>query len=197
MIPFSCLSRSQQVRILHRCDKEILELFKAAHPTARWFESELPGGVGIDGVMGSTDGDVRTAALVATKDFTKGEVVFSNDAILITQEELEEEPLLMMKVEGKYCIMCPDDHMLHREDGTVEMIGFDIFMDHSCDPNLNQTYHTKTNYTVTAVRDIKAGDKLTCDYQALMNQVTGSKSLVTTQFECRCGTVICRGLVLA
>ncbi len=90
-----------------------------------------------------------------------------------------------------------DDHMIHREDGTVEMIGFDIFMDHSCDPNLNQTYHTKTNYTVTANRDIKAGDKLTCDYQALMNQVTGSKSLVTTQFECRCGTAICRGLVLA
>jgi hypothetical protein len=91
---------------LHRCDKEIFELFKSAHPTALWFDSELPDGVGIDGVMGSTDGDVRTAALVATKDFTEGEVVFRNDAILITQEELQEEPLLVMKVDGKYCIMC-------------------------------------------------------------------------------------------
>jgi hypothetical protein len=55
----------------------------------------------------------------------------------------------------------------------MEFVGFDTFMDHSCNPTSYQKYSSKDEYTVYAAKKINKGDKITCDYlSGLTNDFT-------------------------
>ena len=87
--------------------------------------------------------------------------------------------------------------MIHRPGDRAEMVGFDSFMDHSCEPSTHQVYVTEDTYTVFAARDLKAGEELTCDHTKLENQAIGNApSLGTAEFRCRCGAPSCRGIIV-
>lgn len=72
--------------------------------------------------------------------------------------------------EGRHLLIAPDDPIR--------------FGNHSCDPNL--WMHDATS--VSARRDIQAGEELTIDYA--LHTVTPSWSMT-----CTCGTSLCRGVV--
>ena len=78
---------------------------------------------------------------------------------------------------------------------SVEMIGFDCFMQHSCSPNGHQVYRNETEYVVYATKTIEQGGTITCDYMALDNQVVGLESRPTIEFLCLCGEKNCRGML--
>jgi len=56
---------------------------------------------------------------------------------------------------------------------------------HSCDPN---TCFDQEEETFVAIKEINSGDIVTCDYLATEDSLVRS-------FECKCGTVNCRGLM--
>ena len=195
---FKQLSLHEQVRVLHLCDAPIVTLFHAAHPCAKFVHSEFPAGVALEGAMGSTSGEnTRAAALVATRDFSQGEAVFTNTTEILTYAQLEAcEGCVVLRIDGQHCLVDKDEHMIHRAAGYVEVLGFDIFMDHSCDPTTHQTYSGPTEYTVFAARPVKQGEKLTCDYNQLHNQSAGdAASVATAAFDCKCGAPTCRGYI--
>jgi len=156
---FRHLHLAEQVRLLHLCDPSLVEKFKANYPDALYFVSELPDGVAIEGRIGGTD---RAASLIATKDFPNGAEIFTNKVVLLSYSELDKaNNLVILQIDGKHCLLDRLEHMIHRPGDRAEMVGFDTFMDHSCEPSTRRVYVTKDTYTVFAARDVKAGEKLT------------------------------------
>jgi SET domain-containing protein len=92
-------------------------------------------------------------------------------------------------------VLDKESHFIRRKD-YYKFLGFDIFMDHSCNPSTYQCYISETEYEVYAARDIQIGDKLTCDYACLENQFLRLDSIPTSEFQCKCGSDNCRGLIL-
>jgi uncharacterized protein len=62
---------------------------------------------------------------------------------------------------------------------------FDDYLNHSCEPNLG---FVEGSLTLSALRDIAAGEQLLWDYSTAMNEPGWS-------FPCKCGTKSCRGVV--
>lgn len=127
--------------------------------------------------------------LVATRDFKAGELVFRNTSTAVT----DPRTTIVMGMRGKYRLADFEEHGIKRE-GYVEFPGFDAFMNHSCDPNTAQRYLSELDYEVRAARDIRAGDRITCDYNALDHGLV-TKLIPTRTFDCRCGSRSCRGKI--
>jgi hypothetical protein len=218
---FRGLSLAEQVRVLHHADPELVAQFTEA-TKARTYVSNLPAGVGLacDDDMDAPGGG-SSCRLVAARDFAAGEAVFTNTSVLMDPAKGDLEGVLVLRVANagnsffgkgglgteaeplplgspaRDFLLEPDRHCIHRPTH-VEMIGFDIFMDHSCEPSTSQAYSSLLTYTVTASRAIKRGEPLTCDYESgLGNGAEGTASLETTKFECLCGSASCRGLIRA
>lgn len=75
---------------------------------------------------------------------------------------------------------------------------FDSFTNHSCDPNIfyDAIRHfeadpTSGDYKTFALKDISAGEQLTCDYD-LFDWDSRDKAIV----KCQCGAPCCRGSIL-
>lgn len=64
--------------------------------------------------------------------------------------------------------------------------GDDYFLNHSCDSNL----WMKDAYTLIAKRDVQIGEELTADYA-----IWEADETFVSKWECRCGSVKCRGRV--
>lgn len=143
-----------------------------------------------DGVQVVTDD--RGWYLIATKEFKTDDIVFKNTVEIITNPTR----LFIMKAGTRVKLIDNEEHFIHR-DGYQEFLGFDVFMDHSCDPSVKQTYHSNTDYSVRATRMISPGDKITCDYNCLTNSFTAQTSIVTIEFDCKCGSDNCRGKIRA
>ena len=135
-------------------------------------------------------------------------------------EDLRSKKFLL-DVDGKYILLDKDHHFIYRDgyaemlgkskkgdcsstiipDGallltyTVVCLGFDSFMDHSCSPSTEQEYITKHEYVVRAKKIILPGEKITCDYGFLQNDVAKQKNLGTS-FVCKCGESNCRGALV-
>lgn len=83
------------------------------------------------------------------------------------------------------------EHTVNRGNGMREYFGFDTYCDHSCSPNGDFVYvNDSLTETVTyALVDIKAGEKITCDYTKFEECRDGTK------FECDCGASNCQGII--
>jgi SET domain-containing protein len=64
--------------------------------------------------------------------------------------------------------------------------GDDYFLNHSCDANL----WMKDAHTLIAKRDIQIGEELTADYA-----IWEADEAFVSKWECRCGSIKCRGRV--
>jgi len=218
---FKGLPLAEQVRVLHHADAELVEHFMGA-TNAYIYETKLLDGVGLacDDDMDAPGGG-SSCRLVAAKDFEPGDVVFKNKCVLMYPEKGDLDKMLLLRVSNlgerffgrgglgsvaepvgcgtpsRYFLLEPDHHCIHRPTH-VEVIGFDIFMDHSCEPTTSQEYTSSTDYTVYATRAMKVGEAITCDYeQGLGNAAEGTASLETTKFQCLCDAATCRGLIRA
>ena len=149
---------------------------------------DVQAGISLDHMLDNT-------CLVASREFKEGEIVFTNQANLISKRDFTTKKFIL-NVEGTYIRLYPEEHFIHRPE-YVEALGFDSFMDHSCDPNTSQAYQNSTLYTVRATRTILPGEKITCDYAKLENQAEKIQHVPSTKFVCQCESSLCRGIIVA
>ena len=193
MLGFHGLSLKEKVSILDKAEEEIKSKF-IQDENVKIYETQLPHGIAIKQDPASLEN-----YLIATKSFGAGEIVFYNRVEIISKEDLEAKKFVLKVESGNYILLDNYHHLIHRQGGYAEMLGFDSFMDHSCSPNTYQEYIDRTNYVVYAKKTIRAGDKVTCDYLALNNKAEGveGSNVGTSSFMCNCGESTCRGLLVS
>jgi hypothetical protein len=178
----------EKVNILHHCEDEIKDKFIATE-NIRLFRSFLPEGI----TIATTDDDEKYQ--IATRKFEPGDIIFINRVEIISQSDLASSKTYVLELDGKFHLLDKDHHLVHRTE-YAEMLGFDSFMDHSCEPNTHQVYVSKEEYIVYASKTVAQGDKITCNYQALDNTAVGYKNVGTATFKCMCGEQTCVGLLV-
>lgn len=185
----AALDLNEKVSILHLCEDEIKDRFFAAEGITV-FRSSLPRGISIV----TEDDGAKT--LVATRNIEAGDAVFENCAQIVTKADLESGKKHLLELDdGKYHLLDNEHHFIHRDE-YAEMLGFDSFMDHSCSPNTRQAYTDRETYVVYASKNIRLGDKITCDYMALSNEAVGAANSGTATFRCNCGEANCKGVLV-
>lgn len=139
------------------------------------------------------DKDKKYWKLSAEKNFQKGDVIYENESVIFEKNNKCQRALYKLK--GKYYIAQPELYIVRPT--YREFLGFDSFMNHSCNPNTEITYTNKQKYQMIATCDIFIGDELTCDYEHLNNNSNENKCdyVITCVFECDCGSSNCRKVV--
>ena len=112
---------------------------------------------------------INGKGVFANRDFSKGEVVleWSRTSDILTKEQVNSLP----EEKKKYVSFHEGKFYFFKAPG--------VFMNHSCEANTKAV-----NACDIAVRDIKEGEEITCDYVA--ENVPGLKLV------CKCGTPKCR-----
>ncbi|MGB8860773.1 MAG: SET domain-containing protein [Ilumatobacteraceae bacterium] len=113
---------------------------------------------------------------IATETIVAGEVIAAFGGRCLTRDEFDLLP------PGQQVRSIQIDEMLFLA-GAIEPEPAD-FINHSCDP----TCALKGSTVVIALRDIEPGEALTYDYAT-------SDGSGYDEFECACGTALCRGKV--
>lgn len=108
--------------------------------------------------------DIDGLGLFADEDIPAGTIVWVfSEAIdrLLTHQEVSKLPMIAREFIQRYAYLdgCYDRYVLCGDDAR--------FMNHSDAPNTHGIYPMSEPYGIDAVvRDIKAGEELTCDYRA-------------------------------
>jgi len=180
---FKHLTLDEKIEIMPHADFALVEKFVAETPNLSFVDYThcLPGS--IDVVQHGDEWE-----MVAAKPIRAGELLFRNTSTVVTDEDFK----FVVRLRDQATLAVAGKHFLHRE-GYMEFLGFDSFMQHSCDPNVVQTYVSMTDYEIHARRGIKLGETITCDYTTLHNLFTGAKLVPVMSFTCRCGSACCLG----
>jgi len=119
------------------------------------------------------DSKIKGKGLFATTRIRRGQIIFKvDDSHVLTDEEHEALPH-------------EPDHCDYLPDGTVVLLPEpQCRINHSCDPN-SYVYSVGRDRYEVAMRDIPAGDEITCDYA-----IDGISDYV---LDCHCGSSVCRG----
>ena len=181
----SGLSLCEKVNILSYVEQEIKDKF-IKDDNVVIFTSTLPTGIGL-----VCNGDEQH--LVATKRFDAGETIFTNHCTIVSKSDLSSKTFVV-EIDGKYILLDKEHHFIHRDE-YAEFLGFDSFMDHSCNPSTEQRYTSEEEYTLKAKRTILPGEKVTCDYTKL-DGALGMKNAGTSSFQCKCGEINCYGMLV-
>lgn len=131
-------------------------------------------------------GELGSYKIVASRDFTRGEIIYSNESLLFP-----EDCSIVIEVNGGRMWLDNLVHTVNKGSGTREFYYFDSFQNHACDPNSEMIYHSDSVYDTIALRDIKRGEEITSDYESFDSGIDG------TSFMCKCGSSNCRGLIRA
>jgi hypothetical protein len=128
--------------------------------------------------LGPTGG--RGIGVFAAREFGIGETVMSDcdgdffDEVL-TLDELQVSEIFDYPLQiGKNAFRIPTG-------------GIEDFTNHSCDPNTG-IRQIERGIVVVAIRNIQTHDEITFDYSTWL-------TTPSLQFECRCGSPDCRGLI--
>lgn len=121
----------------------------------------------------------RGDGLFAVADIPGGEVVAAKAGHLIDRQQLLANAALIRGAE----LQIADDLFLAPLTAE-EFEGSMMCINHSCDPNLG----TAGNVLYVTMRPVRAGEELTLDY-AMYATAT------TQEFDCLCGSTLCRGRV--
>jgi len=187
MLGFQGLSIQDKIGVLHMVEDEIREKFFSDDGIVL-LKSSTPAGI----QLFTEHGNKR---LIATKRFEKGEKIFTNRAQIFPMDGSLDTKTYVLEVDGRYTIITPEHHFIYRKD-YVEVVGFDSFMDHACEPNTNQRYTSKIDYESFAKRTIFPGESITCDYTQLDNTCMSLQNMGTSSFQCSCGSPKCYGLLV-
>ena len=116
---------------------------------------------------------INGKGVFASCDFKKGDIVLRWDVSRsLLKDEVdrmsEEEIMYVSFLDGKYILMQEPER----------------FVNHSCDPNTKVKY-----FCDVAIRDIKAGEEVTSNYE--------DESPKGTYMKCGCGSGKCREIILS
>lgn len=125
--------------------------------------------------------------LYASKSYKAGEILYKHRYFLIDDEERD---FTIITNQGDLTI-CTTTHTVIMGNGKRALYTFDSLINHSCDPNTyswaDQKMTEACEYCQIAIRDIKEGEELNCDYN-LFDYDCRDKGII----ECHCGSINCR-----
>ncbi|MCG2809809.1 MAG: SET domain-containing protein [Candidatus Portnoybacteria bacterium] len=116
--------------------------------------------------------------LFAKTNIKKGEVVFIKAGHIVNQKEARQ----YHKTVGDFEVQIYDNFFLTPK-AKNEIKNLVIHFNHSCNPNAGPD----GQITFVALRNIKTGEEITCDYAT----ITASPY----RLKCNCGTKYCRGII--
>ena len=116
---------------------------------------------------------IHGSGMFAKTNLRKGEVVFIKGGYILTSQELFTSEKI-----GSYLPI--DDAYFVGSRSKDEEIGIKLFVNHSCEPNCG----LRGEITFVAMREIRKGEELTCDYAMIDND--------DYEFVCNCGSASCR-----
>jgi hypothetical protein len=162
------------------------------------------------------NGALEGKKIIATRDYARGDLLYVASCALLDlspygqwyelrvySEEVENKGtgrrrLLDARVNTDVHYSVDDGHHSPAagEGGRLRQVyGWDTFMNHSCDANAHfpplRRTRTESHYRAVAIRDIAAGDEVTCDYALFDSSGDGPEIEV-----CACGAGKCRGKML-
>ena len=130
--------------------------------------------------------------IFATKFFPKDSVLYVGSQLVIPNEYAEFR--LVIDNTGNSYPLNTETHSVQFSETERWLYLFDSFMNHSCAPATisRQTPDQKRNnqYQTVALRDIHAGDEITCDYNLFEYDCHGK-----VIEKCLCGAPLCIGRV--
>ena len=142
--------------------------------------------------------------IIALRSFKAGEVLYNGHAHLLNLSHFNNRFVLQIFSSGDSATPVAqyensDTHsVLDYAVGSEpkrQVYGWDGFMNHSCSPNahfpLNQRSENDIRYDAIALKDINAGDEVTCDYACFDYRCDGHEIEV-----CACGAPSCRGRMM-
>lgn len=124
----------------------------------------------------------RGKGIFAKDDIPKDEIVAVSGGYIMTWDECKQLPQNL-----EYLSYQVEEHLfigVKRDDEVEDNQMFN----HSCDPNLGQ----RGQLSMVAMRDIRKGEELTCDYATILCRIDGYDLF---EMECECGSENCRGVI--
>lgn len=122
------------------------------------------------------DSPIHGKGMFAKTDIKKGEVVFIKGGYILSKDEIYSNGII-----NSYLPL--DDNYFLAAKSKEDELQIKLYNNHSCDPNCG----LRGEITFIAIKDIKQGEELTCDYAFIDNE--------DYEFECSCGSVACRYIV--
>lgn len=116
--------------------------------------------------------------IFAKEDIKKGELVFIKSGHIVGRKEAQKYD----KEIGDFSVQITDEFFLC-PTSKEEVNDIVIFFNHSCNPNIGPD----GQISFVAIRDIKAGEELVCDYSTFTTSAY--------KLECKCGTKFCRKII--
>jgi SET domain-containing protein len=116
---------------------------------------------------------IHGQGVFTAEDVCRGAPVLECTGRIVSLSEIKDGMRAMQIGPDKYLVENP------------EYPSLDDFLNHSCTPNLG---FLRGDLTLYALRDIEAGEELSFDYSATMNERGWS-------MECRCGSAKCRARI--
>ncbi len=136
--------------------------------------------------------------LIAVRPIYAGELIYKGMMLLAEETSYDDDYNLYVKVQSGEIEVFPINKYIHNvQIGRKRQIySFCSFTNHSCDPNdYTENWNIDENglvsYDVVALKDIKEGDEITCDYTLFDYSCHGHEISI-----CMCGSTNCRGKML-
>lgn len=122
------------------------------------------------------ESNIHGLGMFAKKNIQKGEVTFIKGGHILEYKELFSSEVIFsyLPIDDKFFIGAKDQ---------TEELTIKLFNNHSCEPNCA----IRGEITFIALRDIVAGEELTCDYATIDNE--------EYEFLCNCKNKNCRKII--
>jgi uncharacterized protein len=122
--------------------------------------------------------DIHGLGFFAISEIKKGEIIAKKGGHLINSETLKRNQKIIKNSQLQI-----DDNLYLAPETDEEFEDSMIYINHSCEPNVGVI----SKNLCVALRDIKTGEELTCDY--------GTVSADDLYLKCNCGTDSCRKII--
>jgi hypothetical protein len=204
---FQFLPKEEQLRRLHTVNDILAQEWGKENPHTRIVRTSIPEEVNVE----TRDG--HGTVLVATRDFSVGDIVYTNTSVLVDTLKVDSIVMIYGRLPPAHIgpvvpgsmwqepILSSREidlqmHIVKRTENMVECYTFDSFCSHSCDSNCDHVYLPdsvtdhgwRTQYSIVARKPVSKGQVISCDYSAL-GEIDGFC------FDCKCGEICCRGTV--
>eukprot|EP00300_Choanocystis_sp_HF-7_P006344 c1464_g1_i1.p1 GENE.c1464_g1_i1~~c1464_g1_i1.p1 ORF type:complete len:357 (+),score=64.69 c1464_g1_i1:68-1138(+) len=181
---FKYLPRDVQRERIDFIDRDCFQRFVAGDPSIMFFRDlSVPDSVTL---VPETIGD--GFCMLSKRDFKAGDTIFTNKGLFVP---VDAEVIVEIQGRRRWFGV---GHMVQEKEGDTTKIffGFDSFQNHCCEPNTANEFGERdsesVSYRLFALRDIAAGEELTCDYETL-------GGVCETTIPCLCGAVNCRKVI--
>jgi hypothetical protein len=163
----------------HNPETDLIEKIELDLPESVEYRPSNKGGIG----------------LFTTRPFKRGETIYEALGITIPNKVFEIQLLIHNRKENANLIINTSTHAVKLNEIERELYPYDSFMNHSCDPTTESVVGgpppgREWPYKTVALRDMDAGEEITCDYTYFDYECNGHSIP-----KCLCGSTRCIGRV--